>query len=149
MSTYKGETPSQTDPRITQFFQDFYAMSDDPTESTHESYARAFTDDATVIMGTKRAQSYPRILEFRKALWSGPVKKRLHTLNKIFPFGGDGDSNEVMVYGTVDYELKNGKDVMVEWAGHAVFTEKDGGLKMKFYQVYMDSAPVAEAVKES
>jgi hypothetical protein len=53
-----------------------------------------------------------------------------------------------MLYGTVDYVLHNGKDVMVEWAGRAVLTEDKGKWKMHFYQVYMDSAPVANALKE-
>lgn len=56
-----------------------------------------------------------------------------------------------MLYGYVEYGLKNGKEVNVDWAGHAVMVEdKDGkeGLKMKTYQVYLDSAPVANAVKD-
>jgi hypothetical protein len=52
-----------------------------------------------------------------------------------------------MLYGSVEYVLKNGKDVLVEWAGRAVLTEEKGKWKMHFYQVYMDSAPVAAAVK--
>lgn len=88
-----------------------------------------------------------QILSFRHGLWSGPVKTRKHSISKIYPFGDN--SNEVMLYGTVDYVLKNGKDVTVEWAGRAVLTEeRDEKWKMHFYQVYMDSAPVAAAVKE-
>ena len=60
-----------------------------------------------MIMGTRRAEGYDAILELRKGLWSGPIKKRQHHLKKIFPFGDN--SNEVMLYGTVDYVLKNGK----------------------------------------
>lgn len=52
-----------------------------------------------------------------------------------------------MLYGIVEYGLKNGKEVMVEWAGRAVLTEEKGKWKMHFYQVYMDSAPMVEATK--
>ena len=51
-----------------------------------------------------------------------------------------------MIHGSVDYALHNGNNVSVDWAGHAQFVESDdGNLRMKFYQVYLDSAPVAQA----
>ena len=96
----------------------------------------------------------PQILQFRHSLWSGPVATRKHTINKIFPFGAfpfRADSNEVMLYGKVEYGLKNGKEVTVEWAGRAVLVEdeeKNGTWRMGFYQVYLDAGPVVEAMKE-
>lgn len=141
---YVAELPSTTiDPHIAPFFSKFYEISDNPT--AHEEYARSFTDSATVIMGIKRVDGYKDILAFRHGLWSGPVATRKHTISKIFPFGDN--SNEVMLYGIVEYGLKNGKEVMVEWAGRAVLTEEKGKWKMHFYQVYMDSAPMVEATK--
>ncbi|EXJ82157.1 hypothetical protein A1O1_08226 [Capronia coronata CBS 617.96] len=146
MSTYKGQTPASVpvDPRIVSFFENFYALSDNPT--THEEYVQTLTADADYIMGTKKVKGRDDILTARKGLWSGPVKTRKHKLEKIFPFGKD--SNEVMVYGSVDYGLKNGKEVSVEWAGRAIFVEEQGTLKMSFYQVYLDSSPVAAAAKD-
>jgi hypothetical protein len=146
MSTYKGDTPSGLDPRIVDFFANFYRVSDDPSEQSHDDYANSVTKDGTLVMGTKVAKGYDSILELRKGLWSGPVKTRKHTLKQIFPFGDN--SNNVMLHGKVDYHLKNGKDVQVEWAGRAVMVEDGGKLKMKEYQVYLDSAPVANAMKD-
>ena len=139
MSTYKGSLPEQVkyDRKLPEFFERFYEVSDTNSEDAHEEYARSLTDDATLIMGIKEAKGYDNILEFRKGLWTGPVKKRLHTLEKIFPFGDKAD--EVMLYGKVDYGLKNGKDITVQWAGRALLVEEGGKLKMKFYQVYMVS----------
>ena len=141
MSTYKGSLPKQIKPLsgLPEFFERFYEVSDTNSESAHEEYARSLTKDATLIMGIKEAKGYENILEFRKGLWTGPVKTRLHTLEKIFPFGDQSD--EVMLYGRVDYVLKNGKDVTVNWAGRALMVQEEGGggLKMKFYQVYMVS----------
>lgn len=135
-SNYQGETPSLTiDARIPAFFARFYAVSDDPSEQSHVDYANSLTKNATLIMGIKEAKGYDNILEFRKGLWTGPVKTRQHRLSKIFPFGDN--SNEVMLYGTVDYELKNEKKVTVQWAGRALLVEDGGKLKMGFYQVYM------------
>lgn len=133
-STYVGELPSLTiDPRIPQFFERFYAISDNP--DTHEEYAHSLTDDATMIMGTRTVEGYKDILALRHSLWSGPIQRRKHTLVKIFPFGDN--SNEVMLYGSVRYGLKNGKEVSVDWAGHALLVDDKGQLKMAFYQVYL------------
>lgn len=148
MSTYKGATPSNPsiDRRVADFYANFYRVSDDPSEQSHQEYADSITKDGTLIMGTKKATGYDNILELRKGLWSGPVKTRLHTLKQIFPFGDD--SKNVMLHGSVDYGLKNGKEVTVEWAGRALLVEEGGKLKMKEYQVYLDSAPVANAIKD-
>jgi len=51
-----------------------------------------------------------------------------------------------MLHGSVDYSLKNGKSLSVDWAAHTQFEEVGKDLKMKFYQVYVDSGPVAQAV---
>lgn len=148
MSTYKGATPSnpQLDPRVVDFYENFYRVSDDPSDQAHLEYADSLTKDGTLSMGTKKATGYDNVLELRKGLWSGPIKTRKHTLKQIFPFGDN--SKNVMLHGSVDYGLKNGKAVTVEWAARAELVEEGGKLKMKEYQVYLDSAPVANAVKD-
>ncbi|KIW12796.1 hypothetical protein PV08_07983 [Exophiala spinifera] len=148
-STYTGATPAdvQVDPRIVPFFETFYAVSDDP--SAHEAYAQSFLPDADFTMGAKKTKGYDGILALRHGLWSGPIKTRKHTLTKIFPFGsGGGGGGELMLYGSVDYGLKNGKDVTCEWAARAVMAEYEGALRFKLYQVYVDSTPVANAIKD-
>jgi hypothetical protein len=52
MSTYRSETQLDLDPDFKSFFQDFYATSDTP--EAHEHYAKYFTDDATLIMASKK-----------------------------------------------------------------------------------------------
>lgn len=55
-----------------------------------------------------------------------------------------------MLCGEVEYGLKNGKEVTVEWAGRAVLVEdphEKGRWRMKFYQVYLDTGAVAEAMQ--
>jgi len=46
------------------------------------------------------------ILQIRKGMWTA-VASRLHSPLKVFPFGSG--SNEVMLYGTVTYTLKDGR----------------------------------------
>lgn len=112
-------------------------------------------------MGTRSATGHDAILALRQANWAGPVKSRRHVVERVYPFGtsvssGDADGEEgkkgddaleVFLNGTVEYGLKNGRDVTIEWAAKAVFVEvsvdggedKASGLRFKFYQVYLVS----------
>ena len=75
----------------------------------------------------------------RQGMWE-KVSKRSHKPAKIFAFGKD--SNEVMLYGSVDYALKDGKSASdIEWSARAQLVEEDGQLKMSFYQVYLVRSP--------
>lgn len=78
----------------------------------------------------------------RHGMWE-KVASRSHKPAKIYSFGPGSD--EVMLYGTVDYELKDGKKTSdIEWAARAQFTSADGQLKMSFYQVYLVCISPAE-----
>lgn len=73
----------------------------------------------------------------REGMWTA-VASRAHHPTKIFPFGSN--ANEVMIYGTVDYELKDGREVKaLPWAARANLVEEEGKTKMSFYQVYLVS----------
>lgn len=67
------------------------------------------------------------------------VSSRAHRAIKIFPFGPH--AAEVMLYGTVAYGLKDGGEKKVDWAARAelVKDEKDGKVRLAFYQVYLVS----------
>ncbi|CAP94472.1 hypothetical protein E8E15_003687 [Penicillium rubens] len=119
------------------FMEDFYRTSD--TEPLHEKYVQSFTEDATLIMGPKEAKGASAILTLRHGLWTH-VASRRHTPTQIY-FGGD---DEIMLYGGVNYRLKADPDneVYVPWAGRVVFAPQKGDedIKMRFYQVYLDTA---------
>ncbi|KAB8296844.1 hypothetical protein EYC80_002255 [Monilinia laxa] len=140
--TYASEYPSgvQAKEGIKEFFEALYRLSD--IEGEHEKYAAQFAEDAELVMGAKRVKGREEILAFRKSIWE-KVASRLHKAHKIFPFGQD--SNEVMLFGTVAYGLRDGRKVDVEWAGHAVLIQEGGKWKLGFYQVYLDSAAVQNA----
>lgn len=65
------------------------------------------------------------------------VATRSHRPEKIFAFGAASD--QVMIYGTVDFVLTDGRGTSVPWAARARFAEQKGDeeLKMRYYQVYM------------
>jgi hypothetical protein len=74
------------------------------------------------------------ILDFRKSMWIH-VSSRRHEVLKVFPFGRKAD--EVMLYGTVEYSMKNGKSLTIDWAARAHLVKKGSHVKMDFYQVYL------------
>jgi hypothetical protein len=158
---YVSSVPSDGSlkPGIASFFESFYAVSD--TAAAHEQYADHFTSDAKLIMASKEtsgrdgkakkkrmeidvyrffqsAHVIPAgIIEMRHGMWE-KVASRSHKPSMIYPFGKGGD--DVMLHGTVDYELKDGKRAEgIEWAARAKFGAENGGLKMVFYQVYLVS----------
>jgi hypothetical protein len=70
----------------------------------------------------------------RRGMWTN-VSKRLHKPTKIFPFGPH--TSELMLYGTVAYELHDGRKTEIDWAAHAQLVKEDGGWKFRLYQVYL------------
>lgn len=61
MSNYKSSFPEgQQEPALAQFFEQFYAISDTP--DGHEKYAAQFTENATLIMVSKKVQG-------RSSMW--------------------------------------------------------------------------------
>ncbi|KAF2125936.1 hypothetical protein P153DRAFT_348185 [Dothidotthia symphoricarpi CBS 119687] len=135
MSAYTSQYPPLPfDPAYKQFFESFYAASDDPT--AHDAYVENFTHDATLIMASKTAKGGEEILAVRKSLWE-KVASRKHDAVKIFPFGPDSD--EVMLYGTVTYGLKSGGESGLDWAARACLVKEGGRVRMRYYQVYLDT----------
>jgi hypothetical protein len=64
------------------------------------------------------------------------VSKRLHKPVRIFPFGPN--ASELMLYGTVAYELADGRKTEVEWAARAQLVKnEEGEWKFALYQVYL------------
>lgn len=82
----------------------------------------------------KVLNGFLEILALRKGLWES-IERRQHRPMKVFPFGPN--ANEVMLYGTVQYRAKTGKESTVDWAAHAYLVEEDDAIKMTFYQVYL------------
>lgn len=78
----------------------------------------------------------------RHGMWE-KVAVRSHKPSRIFAF--EFGSDDVMLHGTVDYELKDGKKTSTVWGAKAHFTKEDGVLKMDEYQVYLDTGAMARA----
>jgi hypothetical protein len=76
----------------------------------------------------------------RKGMWEH-VASRRHVPIKIFPFGPNAD--EIMLYGTLAYGLKNGKSAEAEWAARANLVKDGSSVKMSYYQVYLVDSPLS------
>ena len=74
------------------------------------------------------------IMAARKGMWTN-VAKRLHKPARIFPFGPD--ASELMLYGTVAYELHDGRKTEIDWAAHAQLVKEGRRWKFGLYQVYL------------
>ncbi|KAF2758245.1 hypothetical protein EJ05DRAFT_500762 [Pseudovirgaria hyperparasitica] len=137
MSTYQSQYPDVPyDPLYKAFFEEFYQVSDNP--SAHEEYAQYFVPDTPLVMGQKKCVGHQDIIALRHVMWSA-VEQRRHSPLKVFPFGPN--SNEFMLYGTVDYVMKTGESCSKDWAARAVLNKEDGKVRFSFYQVYLDTAP--------
>jgi hypothetical protein len=135
---------------IKDFLEKFYAASDNP-EVTAEAYADNFTDDATLVMGKNRAVgrsglqyrsilAAPNVLiiaeiaALRRPMWN-EVSARQHQPLMVFPFGSN--AREVMLYGTVSYQMKDSRRSSIEWSARAVFTVVEEAVRLQFYQVWL------------
>lgn len=67
-------------------------------------------------------------------MWAA-VQSRLHDPIKIFPFGSN--ASEVMLHGTVQFVLKDGRKATVPWAARAELVKEGSEYQMSFYQVFM------------
>lgn len=151
MSQYSASVPADgaVKPEIKTFFEKFYAVSDTP--DGHEKYADFFTKDGVLIMASNKVEGrdsmfslpsstrsiltlFVDIIKMRHGMWE-KVAKRSHKPAQLYAFGSG--SNDIMLYGTVDYTLKDGRSTVVEWSARAHFIQDDGDLKMRFYQVFL------------
>lgn len=66
------------------------------------------------------------------------VATRHHKPVRLFPFGLD--ASDVMLYGTVDYLMKDGRTIKgLDWAARAHLVKMNGVVQMDSYQVYLVS----------
>ncbi len=139
--------PPTVPPSIAVFLKAFYEASDanpssaSVTDSTNEAYANFFTDAPTFHMGPVTANDKAGIKEWRKGGWEG-ITSRRHIMENVYLLGklsDDDERAEFMVYGTVDYGVKDGGKGTADWGARLVLNKQGKEWKMSFYQVYIVS----------
>lgn len=122
------------------FVQLFYKQSDCSPPKETDPYIDFFTSSSILIMGSNKVQGHEEIGILRKNMWQ-KVTKRKHTVKNIAPIS----EASFLLSGYVEYTLINGKTLKTDWAAHMVF-ENTEFQKMGFYQVYLDSSQMINAL---
>jgi hypothetical protein len=74
------------------------------------------------------------IAALRRPMWN-EVSFRQHRPLRVFPFGSD--AREVMLHGTVSYQMKDSRQSSTEWSARAVFAVVNEAVRFEFYQVWL------------
>lgn len=144
--------PSPLDEQLPAFFKSW----DDPHTTTHD-YLKLFHPTQGQLVFGVTTTGRDAIRSFRGAMVDpakGPVVNLEHTLEKCFVVaGGAGEGRqEVIVNGSLWYELKNGRKVDCDFASLIRFAKAEGdgegGLLAEFYEVYLDATELMGAIKE-
>jgi len=136
-------TPEGISQEKIDFVKRFVAVSDKP--DAVDDYLAFFTSEGVVKMGIAPLVEHAEgIRKMRENMWSG-VTSRRHTLLAIF----DGRDDELMLHGTVDYDLCHGVKVDgVSWASKMTFASGHGPLLLSSYIVWFDMAPLKEGLEK-
>jgi hypothetical protein len=129
---------------VKKFIEDFFKASDakppGPADGK-DTYVEAFESDARLVMGISEFNGREEIAQWRQGAWDSVVTRH-HVVKKVFVYSDD----EVALVGTVDYGLKNGSSVDVEWSSHMVLNRAGGSPKLKEYHVYLDGSKLTKAI---
>ncbi|KAK2812987.1 hypothetical protein FQN50_001008 [Emmonsiellopsis sp. PD_5] len=125
--------PSNDTTSISDWFNAFYAVSDDGT--AHEKYPDFFAPDAKLIMGDKVAVGRDEILTIRKNMWSA-VSSRRHTYTY---FTSSEVPNTYTLIGQVKYGFEDGTEGEKDWVAKAEFEGEGDERRMVFYQVFLNA----------
>jgi len=130
----------------------FFRSWDDP--ESQNDYLQLFTPDGELVFGPAPAKGREAIRTLRDAMihpTKGPVVNLQHTLGKCFVLAGGAGSGrqEIIVNGSIWYELKNGRKVDADFASWMVFVDQGhNDPQAVFYEVYLDSLELMNAIQE-
>ena len=121
-----------------------------------DKYLDSWFPDGELVFGAV-SKGRPQVKAARESMvhaTKGPIVDLQHDLQKFFVLaGGDLDSAEVEIImtGEIWYLLKNGKKIDRAWASRAQIAKDhqgDGKIRIKHYEVYLDSLPLVNAINE-
>ncbi|EXJ95165.1 hypothetical protein A1O1_00284 [Capronia coronata CBS 617.96] len=143
--------PANLGPKLSAFIRSW-----DDTHSQENRYLSLSAPDGELVFGPTSAKGRDAIRALRDAMihpTNGPVVNLQHTLGKCFVLAGGGAEHEgrqeIIVNGSIWYELKNGRRVYADFASFMVFVDTGHGeLQAAFYEVYLDSLGWMTAIKE-
>lgn len=145
MSSQNSVFPSTfTDEKVKEFVTAFFKASDTkpPAPPSVDPYTTYFSSSPVLKMGSlPESASIEDIAATRQKMWKG-VASRHHVVKKVFVNNEPGTkADEIILSGTVEYGLEDGKTNTVSWVSRMIFDEKEreenDNVVLKFYQVYL------------
>lgn len=145
MSNQNAAFPSTfTDEKVKEFVTAFFKESDTkpPAPPAVDAYTTYFSSSPVLKMGSlPECTSIEEIGATRQKMWKG-VASRHHIVTKVFVNNDPGTkAEEIVLSGTVEYGLEDGKSNTISWVSRMIFDEKEREEKdrvaLKFYQVYL------------
>ncbi|KAK6197615.1 uncharacterized protein RJT21DRAFT_123443 [Scheffersomyces amazonensis] len=141
MTTYSKDLENNT--KLQQFITNFYKISDLKPPTENDPYLNFVSESPTIVMGSNKFEGRANIAAMRKGMWTF-VTHRHHVPQNVSTVVED---KRYLVNGYVEYTLTNGKQLSTDWAAYIEFGE-GLELKLNYYQVYLDTAPMKAAVLE-
>lgn len=132
MTKYSKDLASNK--QLQSFIQAFYKQSDTKPPSQNDPYVNYFTPQATLIMGSKEVNGHDQVEQLRQNMWSG-VSLRHHVVSNVAAV----TETELLLNGYVEYTMADGANLSKSWGAHMML-DLSTEYKIKFYQVYIDSA---------
>ncbi|KAK3322523.1 hypothetical protein B0H66DRAFT_207049 [Apodospora peruviana] len=132
---------------VKDFIKIFFKTSDTPGAT--DEWTAHFHDDAVLVMGKSKAYRKDEIRKLRVGMWD-KVEARKHRVRKLFAsnFTEEEESKttlECMMFGDVQYRLKMGERVQVDWAAHAKLEKRESSCSelppwgFKYYRVFLQT----------
>ena len=145
----QSSIPAPLDKQLPAFFRSW----DDP--HSNNDYLNLFHPTEGQLIFGSTTKGRDDIKAFREAMihpTNGPVVDLEHTLGKCYVLAGGPEvgKQEVVVNGSLWYQLKNGRKINCVFASNIRFMEQGKGedLLAENYVVYLDATELMAAMKE-
>lgn len=119
---------------------------------SQNAYLKYFTPNATLSFGGPKVgrQAIQAARDSMIHPTNGPIVQCTHILDKGYVPSGPDSEKEIIIKGTVYYELKNGRKVNCPVAslGRFVKGEDEEWMQAEYYEVYLDSLELSGAIGE-
>jgi len=146
-NTASAEWPLTPIPTETKALMDkFFNLMDDDIKSVGDKLAdEIFFRNGTMIAPGGTAKGSEEIRKSRVDAWK-VVKKRRHEVVRVY--SRDAEGKDVLLIGTAEMGLANGKEIKGDFTARMVFADDNGTEKLKLYQVWADSGALHKALAE-
>ncbi|KAL4872532.1 hypothetical protein BDV12DRAFT_161750 [Aspergillus spectabilis] len=149
---YVFENQSSIPPGILHVITTVLSSWDNP--DTNYNYVEMFNPDGTLDVHDRPAKGRDEIHQLHAIMinpTNGPVVRVQHHVDKLYmrPTKLEGGRAEVIFTGFMVTYLKNGQEVLTDYASSVTMSPSEGGeLRADYWKAFIDRSKVAEAIEE-